>query len=72
MYICVNVISYVLIFYVERNLLKYNVSELVDINIFIMHYVLTTVLDRLDAIEFFFFCVTYSIYILINPYNQIS
>ena len=27
MYICVNVISYVLISYEERNLLKYNVSE---------------------------------------------
>jgi len=27
---------------------------MVDINIFIMHYVLTTVLDRLDVIDKFF------------------
>jgi len=27
---------------------------MVDINIFIMHYVLTTVLDRLDVIDNFF------------------
>jgi len=30
---------------------------MVDINIFIMHYVLTTVLDRLDVIDNFFFLV---------------
>jgi len=28
---------------------------MVDINIFIIHYVLTTVLDRLDVIDNFFF-----------------
>jgi len=32
---------------------------MVDINIFIMHYVLTTILDRFDVIDrFFFFSVT--------------
>jgi len=30
---------------------------MVDINIFIIHYVLTTVLDRLDVIDNFFFLV---------------
>jgi len=31
---------------------------MVDINIFIMHYVLTTVLDRSDVIDNFFLGVT--------------
>jgi len=52
MYICVNVISYILIPYEEVNLLKYNVSEWS-----IMHYVLTTILDRLYVIVDNFFWV---------------
>jgi len=34
---------------------------MVDINIFIMHYVLTTVLDRLDVIDNCFLGVTFMV-----------
>jgi len=36
---------------------------MVDINIFIIHYVLTTVLDRLDVENNFFFFLCYNYYI---------
>ena len=47
-YICVNITSYVLISYEEGNLLKYSISEWL-VYIYIIHYVLTVNLDKLDV-----------------------